>query len=191
MGGVVRHAGKIGLAEIVRLLYKEFCEIHGDHQDIARAPDRKISDIPATQVLEMKTLPREDETVAERRSTSAAARLCAGIFLLYQRETGARESDLFIRDEKTWLAFEQAALLEMFSYQFFDRSNRAERTPSSVLADLMGQIWLAETLPNALGTPATIQVITELANRLAAGFEIIPVDRRKRCPQTLGIDIWA
>ena len=129
--------------------------------------------------------------IADRRSTAVAARMCAGIFLLYQRETGARQADPFIRDAKSWLAFEQAALPEMSSFTFFDRAHKTIRTPSSVLADMMAQIWLARTLPNVLGTPATIQIVTELANRIADTYEITPVDRRGRKRASLGLNILA
>lgn len=131
------------------------------------------------------------ESPADRRSANTAARLCAGIFLLYQRATGARQADPFERDAKTWSAFEQAALPEMCSFEFIDKTNRALRTPNSVLADVMGHIWLADILPNAGKTPTTIQVITELANRIASTYEITPIDRRARERASLGLDILA
>ena len=53
------------------------------------------------------------------------------------------------------------------------------------------QIWLARTLPNVLGTPATIQIVTELANRIADTYEITPVDRRGRKRASLGLNILA
>ncbi len=133
----------------------------------------------------------DDETLADRRSSSAVARMCAGIFLLYQRDTGARQSDPFIRSGKSWLAFEQAALPEMSSFAFFDKRHKTIRTPSSVLADVMGQIWVAYRLPNIVGTPSTLQVITELANRIEETYEITPIDRRSRKRASLGLNILA
>jgi hypothetical protein len=131
----------------------------------------------------------EDWTLADRRSSSAAARLCAGIFLIYQRQTGARQSDPFMRDAKSWSLFEQAALPEMSSFTFFDRSKNMLRMPSSVLADAMGHIWIAERLPYSGAIPTTIQVVTELANRIAANYEISPVERRSRKRASLGLDV--
>jgi hypothetical protein len=128
----------------------------------------------------------DDQTRADRRSSSAAARLCAGIFLLYERATGAGESDPFIRDAKSWSTFETAALPEMYSFTFFHRSKKMMRTPSSVLADTMGQIWMAET-----GPATTIQLVTELANRIASGYEISPVERRSRRRASLGLNVLA
>ncbi len=133
----------------------------------------------------------EPETRADRRSASAAKRLCAGISLLYQRATGARESDPFIRDEKTWIAFEEAALPEMRSFTFYDRSKNMMRTPASVLADAMGHVWMAKSLPNALGTPATIQVITAITNQIASSYQIEPIERRGRKRASLGLDVLA
>ncbi len=129
----------------------------------------------------------ESQHLADRRSSSTAARLCAGIFLLYQRATGMGEADPFIRDEKTWIAFEEAALPEMRSFSFYDRSRNMMRTPASVLADAMGHIWLAKS-PE---TPATIQVITELANRIASLYQIEPIERRTRKRASLGLDVLA
>jgi hypothetical protein len=138
-----------------------------------------------------QTSDEEFEPTADRRSSSAAARLCAGIFLLYQRQTGARQSDPFIRDAKTWSRFEQAALPEMGSFTFLDRKKNAMRTPNSVLADTMGHIWIAERLPNSATIPTTVQVVTELANRIAAQYEIRPVERRSRKRASLGLDVLA
>jgi len=133
----------------------------------------------------------ESDALADRRSSSAAARLCAGIFLLYQRSTGARESDRFIRDGKSWSAFEQAALPEMSSFSFFDRTRKIMRTPNSVLADAMGKIWMAEKLPYTSGNPTTIQIVTELANQIAEAYEINPIERRSRKRASLGLDVLA
>ena len=129
----------------------------------------------------------DSEKRADRRSSSCAARLCAGIFLLYQRATGIRASDPFLRNEASWTAFEQAALPEMASFQFFDRARNAMRTPASALADAMGQIWLSKSIK----TPTTIRLITELANNIASTYEVTPIERRTRERASLGLDILA
>jgi len=129
----------------------------------------------------------DSEKRADRRSSSAAARLCAGIFLLYQRATGVRASDPFLRNEKSWAAFEQAALPEMASFHFLDRSRNTIRTPASVLADAMGHIWLSKAMKN----PTTIRLITELANHIASAYEVTPIERRTHQRASLGLDILA
>jgi len=102
-----------------------------------------------------------------------------------------REYDRFIRDDKSWSAFEQAALPEMTGFTFFDRTKKIMRTPNSVLADAMGRIWMADKLPHALGTPTTIQIVTELANQIAEEYEISPIERRSRKRASLGLDLLA
>jgi len=127
------------------------------------------------------------ENLADRRSSRAVARLCAGIFILYQRSTGAKESDPFSRDGESWAAFEQAALPEMASFAFYHREKKVPRTPNSVLADSMGHIWLTAELP----TLTTIQLITELANHISSTYEITPIDRRTRKRASLGLNVIA
>ncbi len=79
----------------------------------------------------------------------------------------------------------------MCSFSYFDRSKKMMRTPNSVLADVMGQIWIAEKLPHTSGIPTTIQIVTELANRIAAAYEIDPVERRGRKRASLGLNLLA
>ena len=133
----------------------------------------------------------EWEKLADRRISPAADRLFAGIFLLYQRATGAEQNDRFQRDEKSWSAFEQAALPEMRAFTFFDRPKNMMRTPNSVLADAMGHIWMAEKLPKVTGQPTTIQLIQELVRQIASKYEITPIERRTRKRASLGLDILA
>jgi hypothetical protein len=136
--------------------------------------------------------PAEDhELSADRRSSYISDRLSAGILLLYQRRTGAREADPFVRDAATWSAFEQAALPEMQSFTFFDRSSNTVRTPNSVLADAMGEIWMAQNLLNAAHLPTTLQIVSELAKRIVAAYEISPVERRGRKRASLGLNFLA
>lgn len=137
------------------------------------------------------TVDEESNKRADRRSSAAGARLCAGIFLLYQRDTGAKESEPFIRDARSWSAFEEAAMPEMVSFSFYDRSKNMMRTPASVLADAMGQIWMAEKLPNVVGRPTSIQLVTELANRICSTYEVTPLERRTRKRASLGLDVLA
>jgi hypothetical protein len=82
------------------------------------------------------------ETIADRRSSPIVVRLCAGLFSLYRRATGARESDPFLRDAKSWAAFEQAShtrdgLLHLLRL----RARDTTLTPNAVLADAMYYIW--------------------------------------------------
>ena len=109
--------------------------------------------------------------------------------MLYQRATGAKQNDRFLRDEKSWGAFEQAALPEMQSFTFFDRPKKMMRTPNSVLADAMGNVWMAEKLPKITGQPTTIQLIQELVRQIASKYEITPIDRRMRKRASLGLDV--
>jgi hypothetical protein len=131
----------------------------------------------------------EWEDLADRRSSPAAVRLCAGIFSLYRRATGARESDPFLRDAQSWAAFEKAALPEMACFTFFDRARDSNLTPNAVLADAMYHIWTLDTLPNTLGTPTTIGLIGELAKHVCSRYEITPIDRRARKRASLGLDV--
>jgi hypothetical protein len=146
---------------------------------------------PFLRKLTSTKTPEEWQKLADRRSSPAADRLCAGIFLLYHRATGAQESDCFLRDAETWNNFEQAALPEMDSFAFFDRSQNISRTPNSVLADAMGDIWMAEKLPNITGQPNTLEVVTILTKHICAHYEITAIERRTRKRASLGLDILA
>jgi hypothetical protein len=131
----------------------------------------------------------EWEKLADRRSSPTVVRLCAGLFSLYRRVTGAKESDPFIRDAKSWAAFEQAVLPEMACYTFFDRSRDTTLMPNAVLADAMYYIWTIESLPNTMGTATTIGVIGELAKHICSRYETAPIDRRIRKRASLGLDV--
>ena len=131
----------------------------------------------------------EWETIADRRSSPIVVRLCAGLFSVYRRATGARESDPFLRDAKSWAAFEQASLPEMACFTYFLRARDTTLTPNAVLADAMYYIWTLETLPNALGQLTTICVIGELAKHVCSLYEITVIDRRARKRASLGLDI--
>ncbi len=129
------------------------------------------------------------EKIADRRSSPIVVRLCAGLFSLYRRATGARESDLFVRDAKSWAAFEQSVIPEMACFTYFDRSRDTTLTPNAVLADAMYYIWTSEILPNPQGMPKTIGVIGELAKHICSRYEVAPIDRRARKRASLGLDV--
>jgi len=140
-------------------------------------------------LLEANSKPRtteEWEKLADRRSSPAVVRLCAGLFSLYRRATGAKESDPFIRDAKSWAAFQQAAEPEMACFTFFDRTRDTTLTPNAVLAEAMYYIW---TLPNTEAQPTTIGVIGELAKHICLRYETTPIDRRIRKRASLGLDV--
>jgi len=143
-------------------------------------------------LLEANSKPRtteEWEKLADRRSSPAVVRLCAGLFSLYRRATGAKESDPFIRDAKSWAAFQQAAEPEMACFTFFDRTRDTTLTPNAVLAEAMYYIWTLEVLPNTAGLPTTIGVIGELAKHVCSRYETTPIDRRGRNRASLGLDV--
>jgi hypothetical protein len=145
-----------------------------------------------SRLLEANFKPRtteEWEKITDRRSSPIVVRLCAGLFLLYQRATGARESDPFLRDAKTWDAFQLAVLPEMASFTFFDRARDATLTPSAVLADAMYYIWTSETLLDTDGESTTIEVIGELAKHICSAYEITVLDRRARRRASLGLNV--
>lgn len=131
----------------------------------------------------------EWEKLADRRSSPAVVRLAAGLFLLYQRATGANEGDPFARDEKNWGLFEQAALPEMASFTYFDRKRDTYMTPGAVLSDSMYHIWTLKRLPGTMGRPTTIQVISALAQHICGVYETTPIDRRGRKRASLGLDV--
>jgi hypothetical protein len=131
----------------------------------------------------------EWEKIADRRSSPTVVRLCAGLFSLYRRATGAKESDPFVRDAQSWAAFQQAAEPEMACFTFFDRDRDTTLTPNAVLADAMYYIWTLEALPNTRGQPTTIGVIGELAKHVCSRYEISAVDRRARRRASLGLDV--
>ena len=143
-------------------------------------------------LLEANSKPRtteEWEKLADRRSSPTVVRLCAGLFSLYRRATGAKESDPFIRDAKSWAAFQQAAEPEMACFTFFDRTRDTTLTPNAVLAEAMYYIWAIESLPNTMGTATTIGVIGELAKHICSRYETAPIDRRIRKRASLGLDV--
>lgn len=142
-------------------------------------------------LLDAKAKPKtteEWEKIADRRSSPTVVRLCAGLFSLYRRATGAKESDSFLRDAKTWAAFQQAAEPEMACFTFFDKTRDTTLTPNAVLADAMYYIWTIETLPNTVGQPTTIGVIGELAMHICSRYETNAIDRRARRRASLGLD---
>ncbi len=129
------------------------------------------------------------EKIADRRSSPTVVRLCAGLFSLYRRATGAKESDPFLRNAQSWAVFQQAAEPEMACFTFYDRTRDTTLTPSAVLADAMYYIWTLEALPNTVGTPTTIGVIGELAQYICSRYETAPIDRRARNRASLGLDV--
>jgi hypothetical protein len=131
----------------------------------------------------------EWEKIADRRSSPIVVRLCAGLFSLYRRATGGRESDPFRRDVQSWAAFQQAAEPEMACFTFFDKTRDTTLMPSAVLADAMYYIWTLEALPNKVGQPTTLGVIGELAKHICSKYEIAAIDRRTRKRASLGLDV--
>jgi hypothetical protein len=117
--------------------------------------------------------------IADRRSSTPVMRLRAGLFIRYQSATGAKEFDTFLRDARTWAAFEHAVLPELAKFTFMDRARAARVSESAVLADAMYHIWTVTTLGRDLnGRPTTISVISDLANYVCSVYETQPVDRR-------------
>jgi hypothetical protein len=129
------------------------------------------------------------EKIADRRSSPTVVRLCAGLFSLYRRATGAKESDPFVRDAQTWAAFQQAAEPEMACFTFFDITRDTTLTPNAALADAMYHIWTLDNLPNVIGQPTTITVIGELAKHVCSRYEIAAIDRRARKRASLGLNV--
>jgi hypothetical protein len=126
--------------------------------------------------------------IADRRSSSPVMRLRAGLFIRYTSATGAKEFDTFLRDAKTWAAFEHAVIPELAKFTFVDKSRSARVSEHAVLADAMYHIWTVTTLGRDLnGHPTTISVISDLANYLCAVYETQPIDRRADKRNWLGL----
>jgi hypothetical protein len=143
-------------------------------------------------LLDASSPPKSSEEwqkIADRRSSPTVVRLCAGLFSLYRRATGARESDPFLCNAQSWAAFEQAVLPEMACFTYFDRSRDTTLTPNAVLAEAMYHIWTLENLANTIGQPTTIAVIGELAKHVCSRYEIAAIDRRARRRASLGLDV--
>ena len=127
--------------------------------------------------------------IADRRSSPTVIRLRAGLFLRYQKATAAKEFDIFVRDAKTWAAFEHAVLPELTKFSFVDKTRQVTLSAPAVLADAMYYIWTVTDLGRDLnGRPTTIRVVSELANYLCAVYETTPVDRRARKRDWLGLN---
>jgi len=122
----------------------------------------------------------EDWTkIADRRSSPPAIRLRAGLFLRYNKATGAKEFDTFVRDAKTWAAFENAVMPELENFTFVDHARQANVSSTAVLADAMYHIWTVTDLGRDMdGRPTTISVVKELANYVCSVYETKPIDRR-------------
>jgi hypothetical protein len=119
------------------------------------------------------------EKIADRRSSRPAIRLRAGLFLRYNKATGAKEFDTFARDAKTWAAFENAVMPELDHFTFVDHARQAVVSSAAVLADAMYHIWTITDLGRDMdGRPTTIAVIKELANYVCTVYETKPIDRR-------------
>ncbi len=122
---------------------------------------------------------------AERRKVATRDRLVAGILLLFERRSKVRECELVDLDEETWREFEQAALPEMSSFVFSQKSTHVTHTPSAVLADAMGHVWLT----TEGGTLSAMQLVAEIVKRIGQQYEIETVDRRGRNRDSLGLDV--
>jgi hypothetical protein len=125
--------------------------------------------------------------IADRRSSTPTMRLRAGLFIRYRAATGAKEFDTFVRDAKTWAAFEHAVLPELAKFTFFDKGRNAKISESAVLADAMYHIWTVTDLGRDLnGRPTTISVISDLAHYVCSVYEAQPIDRRAAKRNWLG-----
>jgi hypothetical protein len=117
--------------------------------------------------------------IADRRSSSPVLRLRAGLFIRYRSASGAKEFDTFVRDAKTWAAFEHAVLPELAKFTFLDKARQARVSEAAVLADAMYHIWTVTTLGRDLnGRPTTISVISDLVNYVCSAYETQAIDRR-------------
>jgi hypothetical protein len=117
--------------------------------------------------------------IADRRSSPTVVRLRAGLFVRYSAATGAKEFDTFLRDAKTWAAFEHAVLPELANFAFIDKGRRSAVSDQAVLAAAMYHIWTVTDLGLDMnGRPTTIAVIGELAHYLCSVYETTRVDRR-------------
>jgi len=133
-------------------------------------------------LFRLKAKPESSEDwakIVDRRSSSPIMRLRAGLFIRYHSATGAKEFDTFVRDAKTWAAFEHAVLPEFAKFTFLDKARKARVSEPAVLADAMYHIWTVTTLGRDLnGRPTTISVISELANYVCSVYETLAADRR-------------
>jgi hypothetical protein len=159
-----------------------------DWSNLRQSLIRRLADMSALFNLKPKTQGSQDWVkISERRSSPPVVRLRAGLFIRYQSATGAKEFDTFVRDAKTWAAFEHAVLPELARFTFVDKSRQATVSEPAVLADAMYHIWTATTLGRDLdGRPTTISVISELANYLCSVYETQPIDRRAARRNWLG-----
>lgn len=130
--------------------------------------------------LKAKPAASEDwAKIADRRSSSPVVRLRAGLFIRYRAATGAKEFDTFVRDAKTWAAFEHAVLPEFAKFTFLDKARKAKVSEPAVLADAMYHIWTVTTLGRDInGRPTTISVISDLVSYVCSIYETQATDRR-------------
>jgi hypothetical protein len=127
--------------------------------------------------------------VVGQRSSPVTLRLKAALFLSYHAATGARESDTFHRNAKTWALFEHAVLPEVVKFTFFDKSRDVYVSAPAVLADSMFHVWTVTELGlESDGRPTTIAVISELAKYVGALYDITRVDRRKPGRSWFGVN---
>jgi hypothetical protein len=125
--------------------------------------------------------------IADRRSSPPVMRLRAGLFIRYSSATGAKEFDTFVRDAKTWAAFEHAVLPELAKFTFLDKARNMRISEAAVLADAMYHVWTVTTLGRDLdGRPTTIGVISDLAQYVCSIYEAQPIDRRAAKRNWLG-----
>ena len=118
---------------------------------------------------------------AERRSAPVVDRLQAGLFLRYRAATGARETDSFQRDAKTWAFFEHAVLPELEKFTFFDKERETFVDPGAALGEGMFHLWTVTDLGlDQEGPPNTLNAIEELAHFLCAVYQTKPIDDRQR-----------
>ena len=122
----------------------------------------------------------EDWTkIADRRSSPVVMRFRAGLFIRYHSVTGAKEFDTFVRDAKTWAAFEHAVSPELAKFSFKDTARNLKISESAVLADAMYHVWTVTSLGRDLdGRPTTIGVISDLAKYVCSVYDVQPIDRR-------------
>ena len=136
-----------------------------------------------------RNAPEDWAKIADRRSSTVVMRLRAGLFIRYSSATGAKEFDTFVRDAKTWAAFENAVLPELAKFTFIDKSRNAKISEPAVLADAMYHIWTVTTLGRDLdGRPTTISVISDLANYLCSVYDTQNIDRRNLKRKWLGLN---
>jgi len=112
-----------------------------------------------------------------------------GLIRLYCRETGAKQTDLFPLDAKTWAEFEAAALPEMACFNFVEKKRGRPFTPGAALAEAMKHIWMLDDKQlSDIGRQTTNGVIGALATYVCSGYEVTAVDRRNRNRNSLGLN---